>query len=127
MTTVVHHTDDRMYYRGLNEKHTILWSGIASDPEMKLSSEIRGKHHLLPFHTAYCFSRQLFFCCQVSPIYAQSSLLKEFPVMHLKLPPKDLPSYNICQYTLTRRGWELTKSVNQSEPVLMLSLICDQR
>ena len=40
---------------------------------------------------------------------------------------KDLPSYKICQYMLTRRGWELTKSVNQSEPVLMLSLICDQR
>ena len=39
---------------------------------------------------------------------------------------QDLPNYNLCQYTLTRRGWELTKSVNQLEPVLMLSLICDQ-
>ena len=106
-----------MYYRGLDEKHTVLWSGIASEPEMKLSSEIRGKNHSLLFHTAYCLSpsRQLFFCCQVIHTSVQNPL------------PKDLPSYNICQYTLTRGGWELTKSVNQSEPVLMLSLICDQR
>ena len=106
-----------MYYRGLNEKHTVLWSGIASEPEMKLLSEIGGKQHSLPFHTAYCLSpsRQLFFCCQVISIFFKNSILK------------DLPSYNICQYTLTRRGWELTNRVNQSEPVLMLSLICGQR
>ena len=106
-----------MYYRGLDEKHTVLWSGIASEPEMKLLSEMRGKHHSLSFHTAYCLSPscQLFFCCQVILTSVQNPL------------PKDLPSYNICQYTLTRRGWERTKSVNQSEPVLMLSLICDTR
>ena len=106
-----------MYYRGLDEKHTVLWSGIASDPEMKLLSEIRGKQHSLSFHTAYCLSPscQLFFCCQVISVFFPNSF------------PKDLPSYNICQYTLTRRGWELTKSVNQTEPVLMLSLICDQK
>ena len=60
-----------MYYRGLNEKHTILWSGISSEPDMMLVSEMKGKKHSIAFHTAYCFapSFQLLYCCQVIPLF----------------------------------------------------------
>ena len=60
-----------MYYRGLNEKHTVLWSGISSEPDMMLVSEMKGKKHSIAFHTAYCFatSFQLLYCCQVISLF----------------------------------------------------------
>ena len=60
-----------MYYRSLNEKHTVLWSGISSEPDMMLVSEMKGKKHSIAFHTAYCFapSFQLLYCCQVIPMF----------------------------------------------------------
>ena len=67
---------------------------------LKLVTKFYEREFSLNFHTAFAFNKNLslFFCCQ------------------------DHPSFNVCMYDLTKKGWCLQRSLSVSEQPLMLSL-----
>ena len=60
---------------------------------LKLVTKFYDKEFTLKFHTAFCFNKNLsiFFGCQ------------------------DHPSFNICMYDLTKKGWELLRNLSGIE------------
>ena len=71
--------------------------------DLKLVTKFYDKEFSLNFHTAFSFNKNLslFFCCQ------------------------DHPSFNICMYDLTKKGWDQKRSLSVSEQPLMLSLVAN--
>ena len=69
--------------------------------QLKLVTKFYEKEFILRFHSAFCFNKTMsvFFCCQ------------------------DQPTFKICMYDLTKKGWDMKRSHTVPELPLMLSLV----